>query len=67
MEIRIVLGDEADVVLIGVQTILKDRVEWKVVHTVRSGDALLEAARRLQPEVILFNERLVLQPQIMVQ
>lgn len=58
MEIRIVLGDEADVVLIGVQTILKGGAAWEVIHTARSGDDLLEAARHLQPEVILFNERL---------
>jgi DNA-binding NarL/FixJ family response regulator len=58
MDIRIVLGDESDVVLIGVQTILKDCVTWKVVDTTRNGEELLDAVQRLQPEIILFNERL---------
>lgn len=58
MDIRIVLGDESDVVLIGVQTILKECATWKVVDTTRNGDELLDVVQRLQPEIILFNERL---------
>lgn len=58
MDMQIVLGDEADLVLIGIQTILQNRTEWEGVHTARSGDELLAAARRWTPAVILFNERL---------
>src|SRR5688572_12923517 len=58
MSVRLLLADEADLVLIGAQTILKDRPKFEVVHSARSGDDLLEAARRCQPEIILFNERL---------
>ena len=56
MDIRILIADEADLVLIGAQTILKDRPSWNVVETVRSGDDLLESARRWLPAVIVFNE-----------
>lgn len=58
MSVRLLLADEADLVLIGAQTILNNRPEFEVVHSARSGDELLEAARRCQPDVILFNERL---------
>jgi DNA-binding NarL/FixJ family response regulator len=58
MTLRIILADEADLVLIGAQTILKDRPAFEVIHSARSGDDLLDAARRCLPEVIMFNERL---------
>jgi DNA-binding NarL/FixJ family response regulator len=58
MDYRILLADESDLILIGVQTVLKDRPDWKVVETVRNADELFKAARHLEPEVILFNERL---------
>lgn len=55
MEIQLLLADEADLVLIGAQTILKDRPDWQVIQTARSGSELLEAARHLQPDIILFQ------------
>jgi DNA-binding NarL/FixJ family response regulator len=58
MEIQLLLADEADLVLIGAQTILKDRPDWEVIQTARSGSELLESARRWQPDIILFNEHL---------
>lgn len=58
MDIQLLLADEADLVLIGAQTILKDRPDWNVIQTARSGSELLEAARHLQPDIILFNEHL---------
>ncbi|MEO8609104.1 MAG: response regulator transcription factor, partial [Chloroflexota bacterium] len=58
MKRNILIADEADLVLIGAQTILKDHPEFEVIHSARSGDDLLDAARRCLPEVILFNERL---------
>lgn len=58
MEMRLLLADEADLVLIGTQTILKDRPDWEVMQTARSADDLLEAARCCQPDIILFNEHL---------
>ena len=58
MEMRLLLADEADLVLIGAQTILKDRPDWDVMQTARSADELLEAACRCQPDIILFNEHL---------
>jgi len=58
MTIRIVLADEADLMLLGVQTILQDHLEFQVVHTTRSAEGLLEAVRHCQPEIVLFNERL---------
>jgi DNA-binding NarL/FixJ family response regulator len=58
MDMQLLLADEADLVLIGAQAILKDRPDWDVIQTARSGGELLEAARRLQPDIILFNEHL---------
>ena len=55
MEMQLLLADEADLVLIGAQAVLKDRPDWTVIHTARSGGELLEAARRWQPDIILFN------------
>jgi DNA-binding NarL/FixJ family response regulator len=58
MDLQLLLADEADLVLIGAQAILKDRPDWDVIQTVRSGGELLEVARRWQPDIILFNEHL---------
>ncbi|MBZ0278221.1 MAG: response regulator transcription factor [Anaerolineae bacterium] len=58
MGYRILLGDEADVVLIGVQTILDWSDNWDTIYTARSGGELIEIAREAQPDVIVFNERL---------
>ncbi|MBZ0277437.1 MAG: response regulator transcription factor [Anaerolineae bacterium] len=58
MGYRILLGDEADVVLIGVQTILNWCANWDTIYTARSGSELIEIAREAQPDVIVFNERL---------
>src|SRR5262249_49085775 len=58
MGIRIVLADEADLVLIGAQTILENCPEFEVVDTARSASELLAAAKRCSPVFILFNERL---------
>lgn len=55
---RVLLADEADLVLIGTQVILKDRPDWQVIQTARSGEELLEAAGHWQPDIILFNEQL---------
>jgi hypothetical protein len=50
MGYRILLGDEADVVLIGVQTILNGSADWDAIYTTRSGGELLEVAREAQPD-----------------
>ncbi len=58
MDVQLLLADEADLVLIGAQAILKDRPDWEVIQTARSGSELLDAARHWQPDIILFNEHL---------
>lgn len=58
MTVRVLLADEADLVLIGIQCILTGCPDIEVVSTVRSLDELLGAARDFLPHVILFNERL---------
>ena len=52
------LADEADLVLKGIQSILKDHPKFDIIHSTRSAADLLDAAQHFQPEVILFNERL---------
>lgn len=58
MTVPIIIADEADLVLKGIQTILKDHPGFEIIHSIRSADELLVAAQHCQPEIILFNERL---------
>jgi len=58
MHIRLLAADEADLMLVGIQTILKDSPACEVVATVRSASELLETCKQLRPEVIILNEQL---------
>jgi len=52
MRSRVLLADDHSVVLQGLRRIL-DRAEFEVVATVRDGRALVEAAAKLKPDVIV--------------
>lgn len=54
MHIRLLAADEADLMLVGIQTILKDNPACEVVASVRSASELLETCKQLRPDVILF-------------
>ena len=58
MERRIIIADEADLMLIGIETILKNNPAWKIVYTARSASELIEVCRQQLPDVIILNERL---------
>jgi len=58
MTISIMLADEADLVLKGIQSILQDYPKFHIIHSTRSAADLLDTAQHFQPEIILFNERL---------
>jgi len=58
MKRRILIADEADLMLVGIQTILKDNPACEVVATARSASELLETCKQMRPEVILLNEQL---------
>lgn len=58
MKKRIIIADEADLMLIGIETILKEQPNWEVIHTARSASELIEMGKEQQPDVIAFNERL---------
>jgi two-component system invasion response regulator UvrY len=58
MKRRILIADEADLMLVGIQTILKDNPACEVVAAVRSASELLETCKQIHPEVILLNEQL---------
>jgi DNA-binding NarL/FixJ family response regulator len=58
MKNRIVIADEADLMLIGIQTILKERSLYETIPTARSASELIELSKELLPDVIVFNERL---------
>ena len=58
MKRRILIADEADLMLVGIQTILKDNPACEVVATVRSASELLETCKQMRPEVIILNEQL---------
>ncbi|MCA0453832.1 MAG: response regulator transcription factor [Chloroflexi bacterium] len=58
MTVSIMLADEADLVLKGIQSILQDYPKFDIIHSTRSAEDLLDAAQHFQPEIILFNERL---------
>jgi len=55
---RIVLADPSDLVLRGLQSVLKDHETVEIVHITRSTDDLLEILEHLKTDVLLFNERL---------
>lgn len=58
MKTRIVLADPSDLVLRGLQSVLKDHETVEIVHTTRSTDDLLETLEHPTPDVLIFNERL---------
>lgn len=58
MHIRLAAADEADLMLVGIQTILKDTPACEVVAAIRSASELLESCKQLHPDVILLNEQL---------
>ncbi len=58
MKKRIIIADEADLMLIGMQTILKEQPLWDMIHMARSAGELLEMSRILQPDIVVFNEGL---------
>ena len=55
MNTRIVLADQSDLVLRGLQSVLKDHETLEIVHTTRSTDDLLETLEHLTPDVLVFN------------
>lgn len=58
MHIRFAAADEADLMLVGIQTILKDNPDCEVVAAVRSASELLEISKQFHPDVVLLNEQL---------
>lgn len=56
MAIRIIVADDADVTILGVQTVLEGDHRISVVATARSLDELLEVASEEQPDIIILNE-----------
>lgn len=58
MKRRILIADEADLMLVGIQTILKNNPACEVVATARSASELLETCKQMRPQVILLNEQL---------
>ena len=58
MKRRILIADEADLMLVGIQTILKDNPACEVVAAARSASELLETCTQLRPDVIILNEQL---------
>ncbi len=58
MTTRIMLADPCDVMLLGLQSVLKQNGTLDIVHTTRSTDDLLDTIEQLQADVLVFNERL---------
>ncbi len=58
MSKRILIADEADLTLIGIQTILSRHSDWAVAATARSADDLLTQISQHQPDIIVLGERL---------
>lgn len=57
MKVRILIADSADLIRLGMQSVLETRPEFIVEAAVASVADLLEAARQ-QPQVIIVDERL---------
>lgn len=55
---RLVLADPSDLVLLGIQSVLKNYLAFEVVQTTRSSGDLFEALQRSPLDVVVCNERL---------
>ncbi len=55
MAIRILLADDHDVVRQGLRTILRARPEWEICGEAANGKEAVEAAQRLQPDLIVLD------------
>lgn len=58
MKKRIIIADEADLMLIGIETIINELSLFDIIHTARSASELIEMGKAHQPDVIAFNDRL---------
>lgn len=58
MTIHLVLADPSDLVLLGIQSALRNHLVFNIIHRTCSADGLLEAAHLCQPDIILFNKHL---------
>lgn len=56
MAIRIVIADDADLVISGATQALEDHYRFRVSGTARSIDQLISEIRMQQPDVVLINE-----------
>jgi len=55
---RLIVADEADLMLLGIRTILQEYPQFKLVDIARDADTLLKQIQATQPHLVLFNERL---------
>lgn len=55
MAIRILLADDHDVVRQGLRTILRARPEWQICGEAANGKEAIDAAQRLQPDIIVLD------------
>lgn len=58
MKKQIIIADEADLMLIGMEALLQGQTNWEICATARSADELFLINQTHSPDVILFNERL---------
>lgn len=58
MTIRLVLADPSDLVLLGIQSALRNHLVFDLVSSLRSTEDLLATVREIQPDIVLVNERL---------
>jgi DNA-binding NarL/FixJ family response regulator len=56
MAIRIVIADDADLVIVGAQSVLNADHRFNVVGTARCVDDLLQAVEERYPDVVVLNE-----------
>lgn len=55
MSARILIVDDHDVVRQGVRSILSDRSDWEICGEVGSGEAAIQAAATLKPDVVILD------------
>jgi DNA-binding NarL/FixJ family response regulator len=53
--IRILLVDDRDLILQGIQVLLEDDSQFKIVGTAKDGRTAVEEAERLQPDIVLLD------------
>lgn len=58
MRKQVVIADEADLMLAGIETILNGQTTWEITASARCADDLFTISQAQSPDIIIFNDQL---------